>query len=86
MILVVFLSLIIILVAGWQKHAMGIPMCGTNRVAIAAACHYSDDCGLEASCKPLLWGVTKTAEMNSPGHCSISDKDVGKLVDGLTYE
>ena len=54
-VLVVVLSLIVLLflLAGGPTHALGIPTCGTNSVAIAAACHYSDDCGLEASCKPL---------------------------------
>lgn len=84
-ILIVVLSLIVMLVAGWQKLTPGIPVCGTNSVAIAAACHYTGNGDLEVSCKPLLWGVTQSAEKNSPGHCSVSDEDVGKPIDGMTY-
>ena len=84
-VLIVVLSLIVMLVAGWQKLTPGIPVCGTNSVAIAAACHYSGNGDLEVPYKPLLWGVTKSAEKNLPGHCSISDEDVGKPIDGMTY-
>jgi hypothetical protein len=84
-ILIIVLSLIVMLIAGWQKLTPGIPVCGTNSVAIAAACHYSGNGDVEVSCKPLLWGVTKSAEKDSPGHCSVSDEDVGKPIDGMTY-
>lgn len=83
--LIVVLSLIVMIVAGWQKLTPGIPVCGTNSVAIAAACHYTGNGDLEVSRKPLLWGVTKSAEKNSPGHCNISDEDVGEPIDGMTY-
>lgn len=84
-ILIVVLSLIVLLVACWQKLSPVIPVCGTNSVAIAAACHYSENGDLEVVQKPLHWKVTKSAEENLPGHCSISDEDVGKPMDGMTY-
>ena len=84
-ILVVVLSLIVMLVAGWQKLTPGIPVCGSNSLAIAAACHYSESGDPEVARKPLLWGVTKPAEKGSPGHCSMSDEDVEKPIEGMTY-
>ncbi|OCL15057.1 hypothetical protein AOQ84DRAFT_351220 [Glonium stellatum] len=84
-IVILILSLFVVLVAGWQKLTPGIPVCGTNSVAISAACHYSYDGDSEVSCKPLLWGVTKLAENNSPGHCSMSDEDVKKPIEGMIY-
>jgi hypothetical protein len=84
-ILIVVLSLIVMLVAGSQKLTPGIPMCGTNSVAIAAACHYSRDGDPEVTQKPLLWGVSRLPEKDSPGHCSMSDENVSKPKEGLTY-
>lgn len=85
MVSVVVLALIAILVAGRRRIPPGIPVCGTNSLAIAAACHYSDNGDMEIPQKPLLWGVTKAAEKDRPGHCSLSDGDVGKPVDGMAY-
>lgn len=84
-IIIVVLSLIIMLVAGGQKLTPEIPVVGTNSVAIAAACHYSENGDPEVTYKPLLWGVTKSAEKHSPGQCSISDEDVEKPIDGMRY-
>lgn len=84
-ILILVLSLLVMLGAGRQKLTPTIPVCGTNSVAIAAACHYSDEGDPDVACKPLPWGVTEEAEKSKPGHCSMSDKDVGKPVAGLVY-
>ncbi|KIW28239.1 uncharacterized protein PV07_07918 [Cladophialophora immunda] len=84
-ILVLVLSLVVMLLAGMQKLAPGIPVCGTNSLAIAAACHHSDEGDPDVSCKPLRWGVTKLAEKDLPGHCSVTDEDVCKPVSGLKY-
>ncbi|KAL9619368.1 MAG: hypothetical protein Q9160_006048 [Pyrenula sp. 1 TL-2023] len=84
-IFVVVFALIAMLVVGRRKISPGMPVCGTNSLAIAAACHYSDNGDMEVSRKPLLWGVTRAAMKDIPGHCSFSDGDVGKPVDGMAY-
>ena len=86
-ILLVVVSLVVMLVAGWQKLTPGIPDCGTNSVAIAAACHYStnEEGDPLVAQRELLWGVTKSAEKGEMGHCSMSDAEVGELVDGMGY-
>ncbi|KAJ9613924.1 hypothetical protein H2200_002060 [Cladophialophora chaetospira] len=84
-ILILILSLVAMLGAGMQKLTPGIPMCGTNSVAIAAACHYSENGDPDISCQPLLWGVTELAQKDAPGHCSMSNEEVDKPIDGSRY-
>ena len=84
-ILVVVVSLVVMMVAGWQKLTPGIPVCGTNSVALAAACHQSKEGDPLVSQKQLLWGVVEPGGKVTPGHCSMTDGEVGDLVDGLRY-
>ena len=84
-IVIVILSLIVMLIAGWKKVKPGIPVCGTNSVAIAAACHYVGDEDLNVVQRGLRWGVTEEPDGEKPGHCSMSDGNVGRPVEGRIY-
>lgn len=87
--MIVILVLVQALVAlGWAgrcKLPTEISACGTNSLAIAAACHHEGPEEEEVVCRPLMWGVTKEATMDTPGHCSMSNQDVGRPVEGMTY-
>lgn len=84
-IVIVIVSLIVMLVAGWKKVNPGIPVCGTNSVAIAAACHYAGDEDPNVVQRGLRWGVTEEPDGEKAGHCSMSDGDVGRPVEGSVY-
>jgi hypothetical protein len=84
-ILILVLSLLVIGYAGFQKLTPGIPVAGTCSTAIAAACHYDGIGDMEVTNKPLMWGVTTPAEKGRGGHCSMSDQEVEKPVDGMMY-
>jgi hypothetical protein len=83
--LVLGLSLIVMAVVAFQRLSPDIPVAGTCSAAIAAACHYSVTGDPDVAHKPLMWGVVVPAEKESYGHCSMSDKEVGKPVDGMMY-
>ena len=84
-ILIVIVSWIVMMVAGWKKVKPGIPVCGTNSVAIAAACHYAGEEDPNVVQRGLRWGVTDEPDGDKPGHCSMSDGDVGRPVEGSVY-
>ena len=84
-ILIVIVSLIVMLIAGWKKVKPGIPVCGTNSVAIAAACHYAGEEDHNVVQRGLRWGVTEEPDGEKAGHCSMSDGDVGRPVEGRMY-
>jgi hypothetical protein len=84
-ILLVLLSLLVMAVVAFQRLSPDIPIAGTCSAAIAAACHYSVTGDPVVAHKPLMRGVVVPAEKESHGHCSMSDKEVGKPVDGMMY-
>jgi hypothetical protein len=91
-IILVFLSLTVAMLASWRKLCPGIPICGTNSFAIAAACHneaadYDEaDKNLQVVCRPLLWGVTRMAKDGVPGHCSITNQvTASRPIAGMEY-
>ena len=56
--------------------------------AIAAACHYAGDDDHDDQDivqRGLRWGVTKEPDGQKPGHCSMSDGDVGRPIEGSMY-
>lgn len=77
----------IIVACGYLPYKRGMPVAGSNSMAISAACHVIDrDEGDEgtASSKELQWGVVRTAD-DDIGHCAFSPYAVGVPVKGVTY-
>jgi hypothetical protein len=85
------LVIISLLVAGIYTYPKGIPIGGTNSAVISAACHLRNETDgeeqgeEEVTEKPLMWGVTIPGEMDKPGHCCFTDKDVQAPRAGYLY-
>jgi hypothetical protein len=62
----------------------GPSIVGTCSWAISAACHRPLD-DVDASIKPLQWGVTKAGSVRTPGHCCLTSKEVQEPVVGHMY-
>jgi hypothetical protein len=68
---------------GFRRLSSGIPLVSCCSAAIAAACHGSE---LDASTKPLQWGVLPGSEdVNGVGHCCLSSGEVTEPELGKKY-
>ena len=72
-----------IVVMGFRKYPIGMPLSATCSGAISAACHPPPD-EVDAALLPVQWGVVNV--MNGVGHCSFSSKTVEPLVAGQEYQ
>lgn len=78
---VLFASLLCI---AMLKLKPGMPLAGSNSIAISSACHPPAD-DRDAAMKPLLWGVVSHQDRLYPGHCSFSSHAVDRPVVGDMY-
>ena len=74
-IIVVGLFVIVSLLFGFRKYAVGPPLVGSCSAAIAAACHREADESADMVFSPLKWGVTSKKE-DGVGHCTFSAREV----------
>ncbi|KAI8930983.1 hypothetical protein NX059_011995 [Plenodomus lindquistii] len=77
------LTAISIVAIGNIPYKQGIPLAGSNSMAISAACHPGED-GTEAAVGKLRWGVVGVSE-DGVGHCAFSTKEVTAPVEGTMY-
>jgi hypothetical protein len=69
-----------------------VPLGGTNSAVISAACHTKHKKGGthelqedDIACQPLRWGVTIRGGKDKIGHCCLTNKGVGRPVEGYLY-
>ena len=72
---------------GLRRHRQGMPLVGSCSAAISAACHLPEGSnGIEIARMPLVWGSTSgTVQTGEVGHCTFTDKEVARPVDGERY-
>jgi hypothetical protein len=88
-IVLALLMIISIVGMGYIPYKGGIPLAGSNSMAISAACHPANDCnadegGISTAFERLQWGVMKTSQ-DGVGHCGFSSEQVTAPVEGEMY-
>jgi hypothetical protein len=66
------------------RYPKGMPLVRSCSAAISAACH-PEQKEEELTLGKLMWGVTRHASENGPGHACFSLQDVDPLVEGAIY-
>lgn len=86
LLILVLLFIMMATISGFSMRPLrgNIPLIGANSLAISAVCHNPDFSEAEV-CRPLLWGATKQAEGDEPGHCALSSAEVEKPLVGKKY-
>ncbi|KAF2832862.1 hypothetical protein CC86DRAFT_461346 [Ophiobolus disseminans] len=74
---------------GYIPYSKGIPLAGSNSMAISAACHpmgenEGDENERTTAFEKLQWGVIKTSQ-DGVGHCGFSSNHVTAPVEGAVY-
>jgi hypothetical protein len=69
---------------GFRRYDDGIPLVGSCRAAISAACHQQSE-DSKVGEKSVMWGVLDGFYGDGVGHCSFASFEVGKPVKGHLY-
>lgn len=69
---------------GFVRFNGGMPLAGSNSLAISAACHGGEDGGKDDARQRVMWGVVRTG-IDGVGHCAFSAGEVEPVVKGRVY-
>jgi hypothetical protein len=77
------------IVVGRFRYPTGMPVAGSNSVAISASCHPPGG-DVDAHLKPVMWGAVRHGreggtEEDGVGHCTFSSLNVEPPIDGQKY-